>query len=254
MKAVIVEDEVLSSRHLKTLLEELGGIEVVAQLDSIEDTVQWFRENESPEVLFLDIHLADGSSFDIFEQVPIHCPIVFTTAYDEYALNAFRVNSISYLLKPLKKSDVQEALQKLKRLRGQPDPSPELKELLRHLRAQSEYKSHFLVSARGDKLLPLKVDDIAYIHIDDGVVKAHAYDGTLYFMDQTLDELSTQLNPKAFHRVNRQYILARNAIRDLDQWFHSRLAVNLTVPADEKILISRANVPEFKRWFTGRGS
>jgi len=252
MKAVIVEDEVLSSRHLKKLLEEIGGIQVIAQLDSIEDTVQWFHENNTPDVLFLDIHLADGSSFDIFEQVAIHCPIVFTTAYDEYALDAFKVNSISYLLKPLKKSDVQEGLDKLKRLRGQSDPSPELKELLRHLRAQSEYKSHFLVSARGDKLLPLKVEDIAYIHIAEGIVKAHTYDGTIYFMDQTLDELGAQLNPLTFHRVNRQYILARNAIRDLDQWFHSRLSVNLTVPAEEKILISRANVAEFKRWFSGR--
>ena len=251
MKAVIIEDENLSARNLQNILDEIGNIEVIAQLDSIEDSVKWFGNHKSLDVLFLDIHLADGSSFEIFKQIEIDCPIIFTTAYDEYALNAFRVNSISYLLKPIKKEDVQEALLKLKRLSSENNSSLDIKNLLGFLKNQHNYKSHFLVSTSGEKLIPLKVEDIAYIDIDNGLVKAHTYDGKIHFMDQTLDELDTQLDPLHFHRVNRQYILARNAIKDIDTWFNSRLSVNLTLPVKEKILISRVKVPDFKNWFTG---
>ncbi len=254
MKAVIVEDENLSARNLKSILDEIGDIEVIAFLDSIEDAVNWFGKEEHLDILFLDIHLADGSSFEIFNQIEIDCPIIFTTAYDEYALNAFKVNSISYLLKPLAKKDVQEALQKLKRLRSENTATLDIKSLLGSLRNQHQYKSHFLVSSKGEKLFPLKTDDIAYIHIDEGLIKAHTHGGKIHFMDQTLDELDTQLNPVNFHRVNRQYILSKNAVKDIDQWFNSRLSVNLNIPVKEKILISRVKVSDFKNWFTGSNS
>lgn len=252
MKAVIVEDEILSARNLQQILDEIGDIDVISQLDSIEDTVDWFSNHPDPDVLFLDIHLADGSAFEIFGHLEITCPIVFTTAYDEYALHAFKVNSISYLLKPLKKEDVREALRKLKTLRAGSNNLPDdLKNLLVAVKSPGNFKTHFLVSSRGDKLLPLKVAEIACVHIEEGLVKAHTYDQQVYFLDQTLDELILQLNPINFFRANRQYIIARNAVKDIDQWFNNRLSLNLTIPIKEKILISRAKIPDFKDWFTG---
>lgn len=255
MKAVIVEDENLSAQQLGKILERIGDIEIVAQHDSIDDTVEWFSTNALPDVLFLDIHLADGSAFEIFQQIEIKCPIIFTTAYDEYALKAFNVNSISYLLKPLKEEDVRQALYKLKNLQKENGSSIDMKALATLLRQQTgSFKSHFLVSMKGDKLVPLKVDDIAYINIEDGIVKAHGHDDKTYFMDQILDEIMERINPQQFYRANRQFIIARNAVKDIDHWFQSRLSVNLNVPVSEKILISRAKVQEFKNWFTGSDS
>jgi two-component system response regulator LytT len=249
MKAVIVEDETLSAQELKKILERIGGIQVLAQLDSIDDTVEWFTTHPDPDILFLDIHLADGSAFEIFQKADVKCPIVFTTAYDEYALSAFKVNSVSYLLKPIREEDVRQSLQKLKSLQRQ-DHTFDVKALAKMLRKQTGFKTHFLVSAKGDKLIPLNVSDIAFIDIENGVVKAHTFDGKIFFMDQILDELMERLDPRTFYRANRQFIIARNAVKDIDHWFQSRLSVNLTVPVSEKILISRAKVQEFKNWFT----
>lgn len=253
MKALIVEDEALSAQELQKILERIGDIRVLARLESIDDTVEWFSTHPDPDILFLDIHLADGSAFEIFQKVEIKCPIVFTTAYDEYALSAFKVNSVSYLLKPIREDDVRQALQKLKSLQRH-EPGFDLKALTDLLRKQSGlYKSHFLVSAKGDKLIPLKVTDIAFINIEDGIVKAHTFDGKVFFIDQILDDLMDRLDPQNFYRANRQFIIARGAVRDIDHWFQSRLSVNLTVPVSEKILISRAKVQEFKDWFTDAG-
>ena len=254
MKALIVEDENLSAQHLARLLKRIGNIDVLSQLDSIDDTVEWFLNNAEPDLLFLDIHLADGSAFEIFQRVEIRCPIIFTTAYDEYALSAFKVNSISYLLKPVKEEDVRQALSKLENLQRE-QTSIDMKSLKDLLKQQHDsYKSHLLVSVKGDKLIPLRVTDIAYINIEEGIVKAHTYDNKMYFIDQILDELMERLNPRQFYRANRQFIIARDAVKDIDHWFQSRLSVNLMIPVAEKILISRAKVQEFKDWFTGSDS
>lgn len=246
---MLVEDELASARNLKQILAGHGDVEVVDHLDTIEDTVDWFRENDPPDVLFLDIHLADGSAFEIFKQTEVSCPIIFTTAYDEYAIRAFRVNSISYLLKPIKRKDVEEALSKLKKLRGSAVAEKDnMHELLRMLRPEKNYKSHFLVSVRGDKLMPLETREIGCIHISDGLVRAFTYDGQKFFLDQTMDEVEASLDPARFYRANRQTIIARQAIKDLDSWLNHRLKVNLKMPFDEDILISKAKVKEFKEW------
>jgi two-component system response regulator LytT len=249
MKAVIVEDEKLSAQELVKILERIGDIQILAQLESIDDTVEWFTTHPDPDILFLDIHLADGSAFEIFQKADIQCPIVFTTAYDEYALSAFKVNSVSYLLKPIREEDVRQSLQKLRSLQ-RPEHSFDMRALADVLKKQTGYKTHFLVSAKGDKLIPLKVSDIAFIDIENGVVRAHTFEGKVFFLDQILDDLMDRLDPKVFYRANRQFIIARNAVKDIDHWFQSRLSVNLTVPHAEKILISRAKVQEFKNWFT----
>ncbi len=251
MKALIVEDELASARNLRDILNDIGDIEIISVLDSIEDSVDWFRSNSEPDILFLDIHLADGSSFEIFNRVDISCPIIFTTAYDEHALEAFHVNSVSYLLKPIKQKDVETALEKLHRLQGKPSWMKEIMEVKNLLNQSQQYKSHLLVSLKDDKLLPLDVQTIAFINIEEGVVKIHTRDGKRYFPDQNLDELTSILNPASFYRANRQFIIARDAIRDVDSWFNHRLSVNLTVPVEDKIIISKARVSDFKKWLSG---
>jgi two-component system LytT family response regulator len=249
MTAIIIEDEELAARNLLTILKDIGGFEVSATLESIADTIEWFELNRLPDVIFMDIHLADGSSFEIFKRVDISCPVIFTTAYDEYALNAFKVNSIDYLLKPLIKSDVQKSIDKLKLISKGNIGFADYQKLLSMIKIESNYKSHFLVSQKGDKLVPLSVDEIAYLYIDTSVVKAITFDKKTFVMDFTLDELYLMLNPKIFFRANRQYIISRKAIKDIDMWFNSRLSVNLQVPTTEKVLISKARIPEFKKWF-----
>ncbi|RHJ87797.1 LytTR family DNA-binding domain-containing protein [Parabacteroides sp. AM08-6] len=253
MKAIIIEDEKAAVRNLRALLlEETIEIEIVAVLDSIVETINWFCKYPVPDLVFLDIHLADGSAFEIFEHVKVNCPVIFTTAYDEYALRAFKVNSIDYLLKPIGAEDLRNALDKLKRLYTSPlYNEPDYITLIRALRKEENYKTHFLIPAKGDKLLPVSADMILYFHIDEGVVKAVLTDGKEYLFPQTLDELSECLNPVQFFRVNRQYLIARKAIADIDLWFNGRLSLNLKVSVAEKILVSKARVPEFKDWFTG---
>ncbi|WFE84046.1 LytR/AlgR family response regulator transcription factor [Parabacteroides chongii] len=253
MNAVIIEDEKAAVRNLVALLSEVApDIEVVAVLDSIAESADWFRIHEAPDLVFLDIHLADGSSFEIFEQVDISCPIIFTTAYDEYALRAFKVNSIDYLLKPIGQSDIRKAIGKLKLLRSEtPAKEFDYSRLVHLLKRQESYKTHFLVPVKGDKLFPLSVDMILFFYINDGLVKAVVGDGKEYTFTQTLDELSDCLNPNLFFRVNRQYLISRKAILDIDLWFNGRLSVNLKFPVQDKILVSKARVSEFKEWFTG---
>lgn len=253
MNALIIEDEKAAVRNLKALLcDEAPDIEIIAVLDSITESVEWFRANPMPELIFLDIHLADGSSFEIFEHVDITCPIIFTTAYDEYALRAFKVNSIDYLLKPIGQSDIRKAIGKLRQLKaGSPVKEPDYSSLINVLKRQESYKTHFLVPVKGDKLLPLSVDMILFFYIHEGNVKAVVTDGKEYTFTQTLDELSDCLNPNLFFRVNRQYLISRKAVLDIDLWFNGRLSVNLKVPVAEKILVSKVRVSEFKEWFTG---
>jgi DNA-binding LytR/AlgR family response regulator len=251
MKAIIVEDEVLAARSLQTILDGIGTVQVITVLESVFETVEWFSANPQPEIMFLDIHLADGSAFEIFDRTVIKCPVIFTTAYDEYALKAFKVNSIDYLLKPIDEDDVRRALKKLEGLSVTHNMQETLNTLMATFRKASAYKSNFLISAKGDKLIPVQANDLACFFIDAGMIKALAYDEKTYRFDHTLDELIEMLDPHDFFRANRQFIISRKAIKDIDIWFNSRLSVNLKVSVPEKILISKARIPEFKNWFGG---
>ncbi len=234
------------------LLKEVAPeTEVVGILDSVTESVAWFRTHPSPEVVFLDIHLADGSSFEIFEHIQIVCPIIFTTAYDEYALKAFKVNSIDYLLKPIGSSDLRQAFEKLKTLHNHPDSQESLWALVRSLQKRDHYKSHFLIPYKGDKLLPLSVDQIHYFYIENGITKAVLNNRESYMVPYTLDELTESLDPEYFFRANRQYLISRTAVKDIDLWFNNRLSINLKIPTNEKIIVSKLRVNEFKTWFSG---
>ena len=252
MKVLIIEDEELAVRNLESIFKEIGDVTTVAVLESIADTVEWFGMNEDPELVFLDIHLADGSAFEIFKLIDINCPVIFTTAYDEYALQAFKVNSIDYLLKPVDFAAVKKALNKLKSITKGNVSSDDMKRILSVLKPGTEYKTHFLVSQKGDKLVPLIANDIAYIYIELNIVKAVTFEEKTFVMQYTMDELSSMLNPKDYYKANRQFIIARKAIKDIDLWFNNRLSINLKPSAPEKVLVSKARISDFKSWF-GQG-
>ena len=252
MNALIIEDEILASRHLKQILNEVGNIDVVDTLESIAETIEWFSGNPQPDLIFMDIHLADGIAFEIFNHVNISCPVVFTTAYDEYALRAFKVNSVDYLLKPVEASDIQAALKKLKTLSGKDVMQDTLAGLMDFFRRGQKYRTHFLMPAKGDKLMPVRVSDLACFCIDTGIVKAVTFDNRIFRIENTLDEISDMLDPDDFFRANRQYIISREAVKDVDLWFNGRLSLNLIVGTPEKVVLSKARVPEFKSWFSGK--
>lgn len=252
MKTVIIEDEWPAAQALQKLIKETDpSIEVLTVLQTIADSVEWFQAHGMPDLLFADIHLADGSSFAIFEQVNITCPVIFTTAYDEYALKAFEVNSIDYLLKPINKQDLLRAFAKLRTLTpSAPDAGQLLARLLRQIDAdKKEYKSYFLVPEK-DKLMPLAVDSIAYFYIDEKTVKVVTMGGKVSSLSQNLDQLTEQLDPKLFFRANRQFIIAHQAVKEISFWFGNKLWVALKQETPEKIIISKARVPEFKAWFS----
>ena len=255
MKAIIIEDENRAANHLIRLIQEVAGdIEVIAELQTINKSVEWFRENPMPDVVFLDIHLADGSSFEIFKEINIESPIIFTTAYDDYALKAFGVNSVDYLLKPINKDDLNRALTKIKalsRVKGSESYNYSLiNKLIETLSRESAYKKTLLVAYK-DKLIPLATKDIAYFYTEYKIVKAVTFSDAKYIIDDSLEKLSQQLVPYDFFRINRQYIISRHAVKDASIWFASRLALNLTVPTPERIYVSRSNINEFKRWLSG---
>ena len=250
MKALIIEDEMMAAKALKKLLGEVSpGIEIVGVLESIEDSVEWIEENPTPDVIFMDIHLADGSSFAIFDKVSITCPVIFTTAYDEYALKAFEVNSIDYLLKPVSKEALERAMHKLHTLSDTRVNSDQIEKLLAQLGEKKKYRNYFLLPER-DKLVPLSVSNVAYAYIEAKTVKMVTYDNKSYYLTQTLDDLIAQLDPHEFFRANRQFVVARQAIKDVSVWFGNKLAINLTMETPERIIVSKARVGEFKFWFT----
>jgi two-component system LytT family response regulator len=251
MRALLIEDEMLASKHLKHILGEVGNITIAGTLESISETIEWFGNNSQPDLIFMDIHLADGLAFEIFNHIKISCPIIFTTAYDEYALKAFKVNSIDYLLKPIEISDVKDALDKLRVLSSSGTTEDSLAGLMDYFKNEQKYKTHFLIPAKGDKLIPVRTADLAFFYIDAGLVKAQTFDTRNYHFDNTLDELTEILDPAMFFRANRQFIINREAIKDVDLWFSGKLSLNLTKEPPCKIVISKARVPEFKSWFTG---
>ncbi|HSO88538.1 MAG TPA: LytTR family DNA-binding domain-containing protein [Draconibacterium sp.] len=251
MKALIIEDEKPAARHLISILQELGNIEVINILDSIKSSVHWLENNTLPDLVFMDIHIADGSAFKIFEHFNITCPIIFTTAYDEYAIKAFKVNSIDYLLKPITKEAVEKSLAKLKTLSSKNDSQLDIKQLINSLKQEKSYKSHFLVAVKGNKMVPLLTKEIAFFCIDSGKVIAVTFDEKTFNLDFNLDELASKLNPTEFYRANRQFIISKSAVKDVDLWFNNRLSINLKVTTPEKILVSRTRVTEFREWFAG---
>jgi len=250
MRAVIIEDEVYAAKALRKLIQKLdASIEILAVLQSIDESVEWFRSHSMPDLAFMDIHLADGSSFAIFDEVNITCPVIFTTAYNEYALKAFEVNSIDYLLKPVNQNDLARAINKYKNMVANPNSNTELinKVIASIKNERREYKSYFLVPEK-DKLIMLATADIAYIFTEENIVKAVSFTNRTYNLEHSLNELGEELNPFDFFRANRQFIIARKAVKDLTIWFGGKMAVNLSVATPDRIIVSKQKVAEIKKW------
>ena len=250
MKALIIEDEMMAAKALQKLIGEVSPDTVIVDvLESIEESVEWLENNPMPDLMFLDIHLADGSSFAIFERVNVTCPVIFTTAYDEFALKAFEVNSLDYLLKPISREALERAMNKFQTLAGARFNADKIEKLLEQLGEKKRYRSYFLLPER-DKLVPLSTKDIAYAYIDAKSVKIVTHEHKNYYLTHTLDDLMAQLDPVMFFRANRQFIVSREAIKDVSIWFGNKLAINLNVEVPEKIIVSKAKVAEFKCWFS----
>ncbi|MCM1300727.1 MAG: LytTR family DNA-binding domain-containing protein [Alistipes senegalensis] len=248
MKALIIEDETAAAVNLQAILKSVApAVEVVATLESVVDSVDWLRNNPQPDLLFADIHLADGDSFRIFREVEVTAPVVFTTAYDQYALEAFKVNSIDYLLKPINADAVRHALEKLRRLSG--TERSDYGSRVRSMAAGARAAETFLVHVR-DKIIPLRREQIAFCYTCNEKVTAYDYDGAVYPLDKTLEALQGLLPEGDFFRANRQFIIARRAVKEIAVWFGSRLTLQLAVETPERIVISKARVPEFKVWLT----
>lgn len=255
MRVIIVEDEYFTATGLQALLTEIDpGIEVLTILQSVSECVEWFGSHPEPDLAFMDIHLADGSVFSLFERIEVFCPIIFTTAYEEYALKAFEVNSIDYLLKPIKQTDLRRALDKVKRF-GRSEQKVDNQALMAKMmqalnESQLSYKSHFLIPW-GDKLIPISVSKIAYIRSESKASVVVTTDKKEYFVDLSLDKIIQELNPKRFFRANRQYIVAHSAIQSMSVWFGGKLTVTLAIETPEKVIVSKAKNKEFKEWYQG---
>lgn len=249
MKTLIIEDEKPAALRLQQLLEQQRPkTEVLALIGSVEKAVQWLRGNPLPDLMFLDIQLADGLSFDIFREVEVQAPVVFTTAYDQYTLKAFKLNSIDYLLKPIDPEELEQALMKFERFFGKA-PSLDttaIENLIQSFQAP-EFKKRFIVKA-GQQLTYILADDIQYFYSEDGLLFAQMRDKKRHAIDYTLDQLESLLDPGAFFRLNRKTIAHINSIYKVSPYFNSRLIVELRPQASFEVIVSRDRVGDFKSW------
>lgn len=250
IKALIIEDEKPAASHLVKLLHESGyDIKVLQIVDSVSQTVEWFKNNPSPDIMFLDIQLADGLSFDIFNQLDIECPVIFTTAYEEYAIKAFKVNSIDYLLKPIGIEELNFALGKFIKKTPKEAPAKLLSEKvdqLMHMLTHT-YKSRFIVNA-GPRIHSIDTMNINYFYSLGKSTFLYGNTGKSYDIRYSLDQLETLLNPKQFFRISRKYIVNIEAIQDIIAYSNTRLKLILKRSAGDDIIVSRSRIREFKEW------
>lgn len=254
MNALIIEDEQLAADRLTALIAEIDeDIKVVEQFDTVRDTVAYLQKNQSDiDILFCDVQLADGLSFNIFEQVEVSVPIVFTTAYDEYSLRAFKVNSVDYLLKPIRYEELERALKKYNSVHVQPKVVLDAKLLKRYFQTGSQYKERFLAKA-GNKYHNKSVDEVTYFSSENRIVYLHDNQTNKKFItDFTLDELmKDHLNPDKFFRISRQFIVNIDAIEIIKLYFGQRLSLLLRNAQLDELIVSREKVLPFKDWFNG---
>lgn len=256
MKVLIVEDEELAVKKLKKTLASVDpDAEVVGVADSIMATVKWINENPLPDLILMDIELSDGQSFEIFNRVAIKCPVIFTTSYDEYALKAFKVNSVDYLLKPIQKEDLEAALQKMHELKDiykKPESKPDMnieslvKELQEKLQLK-EYRKRFLVR-HAQKLVSVDTDEIAYFFSDGRLNFFKTLDNKKFVVDYTMDELEEMLDPQKYFRISRSFYISVNSVDQIHDYFGNRLLLHLKPAVDKESIVSREKVTDFKKW------
>lgn len=252
MKTIIIEDEQLAAHRLESMIKNYDtSIEVVAKLESIEESTEWFTNNPHPDLIFLDIHLEDGLSFSIFEKVKVNTPIIFTTAFDEYAIKAFKLKSIDYLLKPIVQDDLNKAIDKYKQWSQEKKPTIDLTELYKLMQVKTnQYRERFSVAV-GEKLKTIDVKDIAYFFSTSGITFVVMQSKSQYSIDISLENLLNELNPQQFYRINRQYLINLEAIGNVHVYPKSRLKIELKPPVQDDVFVSIDKVTDFKRWLDG---
>lgn len=249
MKLIIIEDEAPAFRRLEKILLEIDpSIDILEVFDTVEDSVKWLKNHTHPDLALMDIQISDGISFQIFDQIEVKCPVIFITAFDEYLLRAFKVNSIDYLLKPIKKEDLDSALKKYRNLKEALSQGPDLSALLKQITlTETQFKSRFLVK-QGDKMLAIRTEDIVCFQSKHGVVHIVTKHGQTYLSDFTLEDLVSQLNPKEFYRANRQFLINADFILTVHKHFKGKLKVDLHHFNEEQILVSSEKATAFKLW------
>ncbi len=250
MNILIVEDEPQAADRLATLVQsERPSWIIQAKLDSVRRAVHWLKEHPMPELIFLDIQLADGLSFEIFEQTNVTAPIIFTTAYNEYALKAFKVNSIDYLLKPVDPDELKAALKKFDTLSGGVVPQAKIMESITYAMQMltKKYKERFVLKV-GEHLKSIEVKDILFFYSLEKTTFAQSVDGRKHILDFTLDQLEGLLNPDRYFRINRKYIVSADAINDMVSYTNSRLKLAMKHSDDADVVVARERVQEFKDW------
>jgi len=249
MSIIIIEDEKPSARRLQRMLEKLS-IKVDVMLHSVEESIEWFLDNPHPDLIFLDIQLSDGLSFEIFDSVEVKSSIIFTTAFDEYALQAFKLNSIDYLLKPIDEDELQLAIKKYKTLKPNVQNVhlnfEDIKKLLTNP-VEREYKNRFTTRI-GQHIKMISIDEIECFYSENKGTYAHTIDGRDYLLDTTLEQLEEELSPKTFFRISRKFYVNINAIRDIISYTNSRLQLKLKSFNEQEVIVARERVKDFKLW------
>lgn len=246
--AIIIEDEMLTANRLEKLVQQIdSSIRIVAKLPTITASVDWLQNNPSPDLIFMDIHLADGNSFEIFKLVQIASPIIFTTAYDQYAIQAFKVNSIDYLLKPIEKESLAIALKSFSASAISQDQAILNQLLLQIQQKETVYRNRYLITHR-DTLVPITVDKVAYFGSEFKNTFLVTHSGEKYFIEKTMDEAEAELDPKLFIRITRQFIVCMQAIGKIHTYFNGRLKIELLPPVKDEIIVSREKSLLLKEW------
>ncbi len=249
MKVVIIEDEQLTAKRLEGMLKNYDeGIEILTVLPSVAESVEWFKSNPDPDLIFMDIHLEDGQCFSIFEKINLDLPVIFTTAYDEYTIQAFKVNSIDYLMKPINAEELAQAIAKYKRLHAQPSEKENMGALLKAIqRKEEDYKQRFLISI-GSRLKTIEVADAHYFYSAEKVTFLVTKDNQKFPIDFSLDKLATVLNPQQFYRINRQMMVRLHSITNIHVFPKGRLKIDVSPEFKTDVMVSIDKVVEFKEW------
>ena len=255
MKILIIEDELPAAKQLTKMLAQIDpSVSVIETIDSVESSVKWLNTFPSPDAIFMDIQIADGLSFDIFTQVEIACPVIFTTAFDQYAIKAFKVNAIDYLLKPIDEDELSEAVQKIKNKKTEMIVPPQYsslfyQNLLQNI-AKQDFKDRFLIKT-GQSFSSIETSEIAYFFSEESLTQCLVFNQKKHIIEHPLDELERLLNPKDFFRINRKLILNIKAIQKISPHFNGRLKLELAPQYREEVFVARERVGDFKGWLGG---
>jgi len=252
MQVLIIEDEPATAKRLKNMLISLlPDVAIADTIDTVEESIRFFKSKPAPELIFMDIHLADGNSFEIFEHVKISSPIIFTTAYDQYAIKAFKVNSIDYLLKPIKKEELEASLKKYNATKSS-STLVDMNQIVEMFRQKIPSELKRLVIKLGQKIKAIGIDEVAYFYIENKIVYSVLFSGKKYPIDFSLDQLEAELNSKRFFRINRGFIICFDAIKSMTAYSKSRIKIDLEPPFEGEVISSSERSTNFKAWLKGK--